>query len=71
MNLYIHIYTYLYIYIDDAEMFTSEIHDPALEQPCLKIRKYKETPSRVGPVWIRPNTLRRLSQKTFVATLEC
>ena len=30
------------------------------------MRKYKETPSRVGPVWSRPNTLRRLSQKTFL-----
>ena len=33
---------------------------------CLKIRKYKETPSRGGPVWSRPNTLWRLSQKTFL-----
>ena len=37
-----------------------------LNNRCLKIRKYKETPSRGGPVWSRPNTLRRLSQKTFL-----
>ena len=33
---------------------------------CLKIRKYREKPSKGGPVWSRPNTLRRLSQKTLL-----
>ena len=37
----------------------------------LKIRKYKEKPSKGGPVWSRPNTLRRLSQKNVLTTLEC
>ena len=34
---------------------------------CLKIRKHKEKPSKGGgPVWSRPNTLRRFSQKTLL-----
>ena len=33
---------------------------------CLKIGKCKKHLQKGGPVWSRPNTLRRLSQKTFL-----
>ena len=42
-----------------------------LEQPVLENREVQKTPSKGGPVWSRPNTLRRLSQKAFFTTLEC
>ena len=42
-----------------------------LEQPVPENRKVQKTPSKGGPVWSRPNTLRRLSQKAFFTTLEC
>ena len=37
-----------------------------LEQPVPENRKVQKTPSKGGPVWSRPNTLRRLSQKAFL-----
>ena len=46
---------------DDAEKFTSEMHDPCARSRYLQ---YKNTLQK-APMWSRPNTLRRLSQKSF------
>ena len=51
----------IYIY-DDAEKFTSEMHDPCAR--CLRERTTQKHLQK-APVWSRPNTLRRLSQKCF------
>ena len=52
---------------DDAKMFTSEIHDPcARTTGAWKQENTKKSLQKGGPVWSRPNTLRRLSQKTLL-----
>ena len=51
--------------IDDAEKFTSEMHDPCARSRCLQREQHKNTLPK-APVWGRPNTLRRLSQKSFL-----
>ena len=50
--------------IDDAEKFTSEMHDPYTCSRYLQERTTQKYLQR-APVWSRPNTLRRLSQKCF------
>ena len=52
------------IHIDDVEKFTSEMHDPCTRSRCLQERTTQKHLQK-GPVWSRPNTLRRLSQKCF------
>ena len=49
---------------DDAEKFTSEMHDPCAHSRCLQERTTQKHLQK-APVWSRPNTLRRLSQKCF------
>ena len=49
---------------DDAEKFTSEMHDPCARSRCLQERTTQKH-LQGAPVWSRPNTLRRLSQKCF------
>ena len=49
---------------DDAEKFTSEMHDPCARSRCLQVRTTQKHLQK-APVWSRPNTLRRLSQKCF------
>ena len=49
---------------DDAEKFTSEMHDPCARSRCLQERTTQKHLQK-APVWSRPNTLRRLSQKCF------
>ena len=39
---------------------------PTLEQPVPENKKVQRNAFQGGPVWSRPNTLRRLSQKTFL-----
>ena len=54
------------IIIDEAEKFTSEMHDPCARSRCLqKITTQHKNTLLKAPVWSRPNTLRRLSQKSF------
>ena len=50
--------------IDDAEKFTNEMHDPCARSRCLQERTTQKHLQK-APVWSRPNTLRRLSQKCF------
>ena len=51
---------------DDAEMPTSEMHDPYTRKTVAsKIKQHRNT-FKGAPVWSRPNTLRRLSQKTLL-----
>ena len=47
---------------DDAVKFTSEMHDPCTQTVTYKREENKSTLQK-APVWSRPNTLRRLSQK--------
>ena len=47
---------------DDAVKFTSEMHDPC-DQIVTYKREENKNPLQKAPVWSRPNTLRRLSQK--------
>ena len=47
---------------DDAVKFTSEMHDLCARTVTYKREENKNT-LRKAPVWSRPNTLRRLSQK--------
>ena len=49
---------------DDAEKFTSEMHDPCTYSRGLQERTTQKH-LQGAPVWSRPNTLRRLSQKCF------
>ena len=49
---------------DDAEKFTSEMHDPCARSRCLQERTTQKH-LQEAPVWSRPNTLRSLSQKCF------
>ena len=49
---------------DDAEKFTSEMHNPCARSCCLQERTTQKHLQK-APVWSRPNTLRRLSQKCF------
>ena len=49
---------------DDAEKFTSEMHDPCACSRCLQVRTTQKHLQK-ALVWSRPNTLRRLSQKCF------
>ena len=49
---------------DDAKKFTSEMHDPCARSRCLQERTTQKHLQK-APVWSRPNTLRRLSQKCF------
>ena len=49
---------------DDAEKFTSEMHDPCARSRCLQERTTQKHLQK-APVWSRPNTLRKLSQKCF------
>ena len=49
---------------DDAEKFTSEMHDPCTRSRCLQERTTQKH-LQGAPVWSRSNTLRRLSQKCF------
>ena len=49
---------------DDAEKFTSEMHDPCTRSRYLQERTTQKH-LQGAPVWSRPNTLRRLSQKYF------
>ena len=49
---------------DDAEKFTSEMHDPCARSRCQQ-EKTTQKHLQKAPVWSRPNTLRRLSQKCF------
>ena len=49
---------------DDAEKFTSEMHDPCAHSRYLQ-KRTKQEHLQKAPVWSRPNTLRRLSQKYF------
>ena len=55
---------HIIIIIDDAETFTSEMHDPCTRSRYLQERTTQKYLQR-APVWSRPNTLRRLSQKCF------
>ena len=51
---------------DEAEKFTSEMHDPCARSRCLqKITTQHKNTLLKAPVWSRSNTLRRLSQKSF------
>ena len=47
---------------DDAVKFTSEMHNPCVRTITYK-REENKNALRKAPVWSRPNTLRRLSQK--------
>ena len=49
---------------DDAVKFTSEMHNPCALPVTYKREENKNTLQK-APVWSRPNTLRRLSQKYF------
>ena len=62
---FIYIYIYIYIYWWCRNTHQWGTRSLRSNNRCLKIRKYKEKPSKGGPVWSRPNTLRRLSQKMF------
>ena len=59
-----HFIIFYYILIDDVEKFTSEMHDPRARSRCLQERTTQKHLQK-APVWSRPNTLRRLSQKCF------
>ena len=50
---------------DDAEKFTSEMHDPCTRSRYLQ-EKTTQKHLQGAPVWSRPNTLRRLSQKMLL-----
>ena len=50
---------------DDAEKFTSEMHDPCTRSRYLQERTTQKH-LQGAPVWSRPNTLRRLSQKMLL-----
>ena len=52
------------LFDDDAVKFTSEVHDPCACSRCLQERTIQKH-LQGAPVWSRPNTLRRLSQKCF------
>ena len=58
-----HLITKFKIYIDDAVKFTSEMHDPCAQTVTYKREENANTLQK-APVWSRPNTLRRLSQKS-------
>ena len=47
---------------NDAVKFTSEMHDPCARTVTYKREENKNTLQK-APVWSRPNTLRKLSQK--------
>ena len=47
---------------DDAVKFTSEMHDPCTQTVTYKREENTNTLQK-APVWSRPNTFRRLSQK--------
>ena len=49
---------------DDAEKFTSEMHNPCTRSRYLQERTTQKH-LQGALVWSRPNTLRRLSQKCF------
>ena len=48
---------------DDAVKFTSEMHDPCTQESPTHKKKIRNTLQK-APVWSRPNTLQRLSQKS-------
>ena len=50
--------------IDEAEKFTSEMHDLCARSRCQQERTTQKHLQK-APVWSQPNTLRRLSQKCF------
>ena len=54
----------LSFFSDDVEKFTSEMHDPCARCRCLRERTTQKHLQK-APVWSRPNTLRKLSQKCF------
>ena len=53
------------IIVDDAEKFTSEMHDPCARSRYLQERTTQKH-LQGASVWSRPNTLRRLSQKMLL-----
>ena len=62
MDLHVHM-SYCTMDGDDAVKFTSEMHDPCAQTVTYKREENTNTLQK-APVWSRPNTLRRLSQKS-------
>ena len=59
---------FLTIQYDEAEKFTSEMHDPCARSRCLQERTTQKHLQK-APVWSRPNTLRRLSQIVAIRSI--
>ena len=52
----------IFLVSDDAVNLTSEMHDPCAQESPTHEKKTRNTLQK-APVWSRPNTLQRLSQK--------